>query len=198
MSQIKLHLDVVDGTLELECSGADFEAIMTRIEGMMKSLANVPKRKMADAPEASHDPEQEGVEREEAPTIRDEATKKPKRRKGSGGHANWKVIDNLLTEEQRGELRTFYAKKAPGRQNDQVAVLAYKLAEMLGRNGFDGNEIHTAFQAVNEKTPANLTGVFGNMTGEGLGQVVEKKWTPNFKSSDMVKHDLPASKPTKK
>ncbi len=126
---------------------------------------------------------------------------KPKarsRRKKGSGHANWKVLDNLMTEKQRDELRKFYAEKAPGKQNDQVAVLAHKLAEMLGRNEFDGNEIHTAFQAVNAKTPANLTGVFGNMTGEGLGKVVDKKWTPNFKSSDMVKHDLPAAKPAKK
>ncbi|MEN8860313.1 hypothetical protein [Qipengyuania flava] len=197
MSQIKLHLDVVEGTLDLECSGEDFEGIMTRIEGMMRNLTNVPRRKMADVHVAPEDAEQEITEEEDAPVTNGKAVKKPRRRKGSG-HANWKVIDNLMTEAQRGALRKFYAEKAPGKQNDQVAVLAHKLSEMLDREGFDGNEIHTAFQAVNEKTPANLTGVFGNMTGEGLGKVIDKKWTPNFKSSDMVKHDLPAAKPTKK
>ena len=62
MSQIKLHLDVVEGTLDLECSGEDFEGIMTRIEGMMRNLTNVPRRKMADVHVAPEDAEQEITE----------------------------------------------------------------------------------------------------------------------------------------
>lgn len=121
MSQIKLHLDVIEGALDLECSGEDFEAIMSRIEGMMKSLMNVPRRKTADVREEPEDTEQAIAEGEDAPATNDKAAKKPRRRKGSG-NANWKVIDNLMTEAQRGELRQFFAEKAPGKQNDQVAV----------------------------------------------------------------------------
>lgn len=103
-----------------------------------------------------------------------------------------KPVDNLLSEEQRTHLREFYSQKAPSKQNDQVAVLAHKLKQMLGRSGFDGNEIYTAFQVVGTKTPANLAGVFGNMTALGFGKVEDKKWIPNFKSDDLVNHDLPA------
>ena len=103
------------------------------------------------------------------------------------------MVDNLLDEQQRAALKKFYAEKAPATQNDQVAVLSFKLEELTGRSAFDGNELHTAFQAVGEKTPANLSGVFGNMAGKDMGKVVDKKWTPNFKSKDRVNHDLPAA-----
>ena len=90
MSQIKLHLDVIEGTLDLECSGEDFEAIMSRIEGMMKNLMNVPRRKTADVREEPGDIEQEIAEGEDASATNGKTAKKPRRRKGSG-HANWFV-----------------------------------------------------------------------------------------------------------
>lgn len=192
MSQIKLHLDVVEGTLDLECSGEEFEAIMLRIESTMQTLTNLPTRR---APEVSRHPkttEQGGPDPAEAEELDDKLPKKSKRRKGGGHSPDWKVIDELLDAEQRAELKTFYLAKSPSTQNDQVAVLCFKLEELTGRPAFDGHEIHTAFQAVGEKTPANLSGVLGNMTGKDMGKVVDKKWTPNFKSKDRVNYDLPA------
>lgn len=189
MSQIKLHLDVTEGSLDLECSGEDFEAVMTRVEGMMKNLANVPRRKPVAAVEGFS--ENEDTAEADGPGTVDKPAKKPKRRKGGGHSANWQVVDNLLDDDQRGKLKQFFIEKAPSNQNDQVAVLAFKLEQLTGRPAFDGNELHTAFQAVGEKTPANLSGVLGNMAGKDMGKVVDKKWTPNFKSKDRVNHDLP-------
>lgn len=193
MSQIKLHLDVVEGTLDLDCSGEDFEAIMTRVEVMMKNLANFPRQTAKNSAEKPESSESEKSETADQFEVRDRVVKKTKRRKGSGHSPNWKMVDNLLDEQQRAALKKFYAEKAPATQNDQVAVLSFKLEELTGRSAFDGNELHTAFQAVGEKTPANLSGVFGNMAGKDMGKVVDKKWTPNFKSKDRVNHDLPAA-----
>jgi hypothetical protein len=199
MTLISLKIDIIQGTIEVECEAADFESVISSAERVLSNFSGNRSAASVQRPVDNPRPEYPIVDR---PELNEDAghlkSKTKSRRKKGGGHANWKVLDNLLTETQRGELRKFYAEKAPGKQNDQVAVLAHKLSEMLGRDGFDGNEIHTAFQTVNEKTPANLTGVFGNMTGEGLGKVVDKKWTPNFKSSDLVKHDLPAATPVKK
>lgn len=191
MSQIKLHLDVTEGTLDLECSGEDFETVMARIEGMMKNLASAPHRKPLPNVEGPADVKQDTSEVELDAGSDDKPVKKTRRRKGGGHSANWQVIDNLLDDEQRAKLKQFFAEKDPSTQNDKVAVLAFKLEELTGRPAFDGNEIHTAFQAVGEKTPANLSGVFGNMAGKDMGKVVDKKWTPNFKSKDRVNHDLP-------
>jgi hypothetical protein len=164
---------------------------MTRVEGMMKNLASVPQPKPLPTVEGPVNVNQETPEADQGAGSDDKPAKKVRRRKGGGHSANWQVIDNLLDDEQRAKLKDFFAEKAPSTQNDKVAVLAFKLEQLTGRSAFDGNELHTAFQAVGEKTPANLSGVFGNMAGKDMGKVVEKKWTPNFKSKDRVNHDLP-------
>lgn len=193
MADIKLKLDLIEGTLEVECTGEDFDAVIARSEAMLekyKAAVPAPTQRPAAALEEPEEPG--GQNDEEVEVSVSEPKPKRKRGKGTAKVANWKPVDNLLSEEQRTELREFYAQKAPSKQNDQVAVLAHKLKEMLGRDGFDGNEIYTAFQVVGTKTPANLTGVFGNMSALSLGKVVDKKWTPNFKSNDLVNLELPA------
>lgn len=133
----------------------------------------------------------------ERPTSKTETPeeKKPKQRRGSGTAktTNWSMVNNLLDEAGRKALKAFYNEKMPSNQNEQVAVLAIKLQELTGRDGFDGNEIHTAFQIVGKKTPGNLNAVFGNMASAGLGSQAGKKFKPNFKAGDLVKHDLPKS-----
>ena len=191
MSTIKLKIDAIQGTMDVECSGDDFDRVMLRAEKALEKFTNATtqplhekKAEVSDTPKNS--------EKSDNPSAKQSSiSPKPKRKKGGSHTANWKIVDNLMSEEQRNKLKSFFQEKAPGKQNDQVAVLAFKLTEMLGREGFDGNEIHTAFQVVDQKTPANLTGVFGNMATDGLGKMVDKKWTPNFKSDDRVKHDLP-------
>ena len=193
MAKVRLKIDISNGTLEVDCNGDDFDEVMSSAARLLDKFSSVSDFKQSKAgPKETPDlPSDEAIENDGNESGVSKTKPKAKRRKGSGT-ANWKVVEQLLSEEQRADLKTFYEKKAPGIQNHQVAVLAHKLSELLGRDGFDGHEIHTAFQAVGAKTPANLTGVFGNMTGEDLGKIVEKKWTPNFKSSDLVKHDLPA------
>lgn len=192
MADIKLKLDVIEGTLEVECNGDDFEAVMSHAEKMLEKFTDT-KVQTRPAKKKTYEDLEGTSGAQNNPVEQNQDTPKSKRKRGSGKSANWKILDNLLDAGQRQQLQQFYAEKSPGKQNDQVAVLAYKLKEMLGREGFDGNEIHTAFQVVGKKTPANLTGVFGNMTGEGLGKIDDKKWTPNFKSDDLVKHDLPVA-----
>jgi hypothetical protein len=101
------------------------------------------------------------------------------------------MVDDLLEEAQRKQLREFYSEKGAANQNEQVAVLAFKLSDLTKREAFSGDEIHTAFQTVGVKTPKNLMAVFGNMTADGLGNMADKKFKPNFKCDDLVKHDLP-------
>lgn len=192
MSTIKLKIDVIHGTMDVECSGDDFQSVMSRAEKVLENFGNATRPPLTEKKaEVSETPRR--TEKSDNPSAKQtSASPKAKRKKGGARAANWKIVGDLMSEDQRNQLKDFYKEKAPGKQNDQVAVLAHKLGEMLNREGFDGNEIHTAFQVVDQKTPANLSGVFGNMAAEGLGKMVDKKWTPNFKSDDLVKHDLPA------
>lgn len=200
MTNISLKIDISQGTVELDCAPQDLEAVISSAERVIAKLLSSPVSAPKRAEQLPPDPvagQPEDIGEGEPEAVGSAGKPKAKRKKGGGHAKNWRVIDGLLTEEQRKQLKEFYSLKSPGSQNAQVAVLAYKLSELLGRESFDGDEIHTAFQAVGQRTPANLSGVFGNMAGQGLGRVVEKKWTPNFKSSDLVKYDLPATKKSK-
>lgn len=167
-------------------SDFDFEKVMSHAEQILEKFS-----KAKDDIKGKGSSEQGDQRSSELETPMSPPKEKPKRKRGGSHSTNWKIVGDLLNEEQRTQLADFYREKAPQKQNDQVAVLTFKLQELLGREAFDGHEIHTAYQVVGTKTPANLNGVFGNMSGEGLGSLVEKKWTPTFKSSDLVKHDLP-------
>jgi hypothetical protein len=114
-----------------------------------------------------------------------------RRRTGGGKVAQWTIVDTLLDEKGRAALKEFYNQKQPNGQNEQVAVLTYKLKELTGRPGFNGNEVYTALQVVGARTPGNLAAVFGNMATSGYGRIVDKAFHPGFKTDDLVKLDLP-------
>lgn len=190
MSGIKLKIDVLEGTLEVECSREDFEAVMSHAEKVLEKF-NKTKTVAAERDEPTSESSDGTVSDAAEPVEDQQAPRKAKRKKGVKKTANWKIVDDLLDAPQREQLKAFFAEKAPKRQNDQVAVLAFKLKELLGRDAFDGNEIHTAFRAVGVKTPKSLTSVFSNMARDDLGKIEDKKWVPNFKSDDFVNHNLP-------
>lgn len=120
---------------------------------------------------------------------------KSQRRKTSGSKTTqWSIVDDLLDASGRATLKEFYATKQPNGQNEQVAVLSFKLKELTGRPGFSGDDIYTALQIVGARTPGNLVAVFGNMALAGLGRVQDKAFHPSFKTDDLVKLDLPRSK----
>lgn len=198
MSQVKLKIKTTKGSIDIECNGKDFDGIFESASSLLDKFSALPRMtpstlepEEADSESDNTVPDQTSAAKADNPTAT--PTPKGKRKKGGGNSANWKIVEDLLDQDQRKSLKSFFDEKDPSNQNNQVAVLAYKLKDLLKRDGFDGHEIHTAFQAVGKKTPANLSGVFGNMATIDLGKVVEKKWTPNFKSDDLVNHDLPAA-----
>ena len=189
MADIKLRLGLFEGTLELECNGADFETVMTRCEAMLEKFKTAKPSIEAVSIKPQEDSSSQS---DEIPVEKPAEEPKPKRRrKGTSNSTNWKFVDDLLNEGQFEKLKAFYTEKAPGKQNDQVAVIAHQMKELLGREGFDGHELHTAFALLGIKTPANLNSVFANMAGESLGKLDDGKWKPNFKASNRVTHDLP-------
>ncbi len=192
MSEIKLKIDLSTGLVSIESSSDDFLMIMDRAESLISSFKGIaiidrnPPPAPADNDQAPQNAENGNHEEAKPPS-------KAKVKRGSGGAktANWSMVDDLLDEAGRQSLKEFFAIKSPSTQNEKVAVLAVHLMELSKKDRFDGNEIYTAFQIVGEKTPGNLSAVFGNMATEGLGKTEDKKFVPNFKAKDLVKLELP-------
>lgn len=186
---VKLKIDLTNGTIEVEADSDMFETAMLRAEAILDKFADIELA----GPQPKGPTDENGSESDEAETPPSGKTKRT-RRSGSSRTTTWKMVDKLLTESQRADLKKFYAEKNPTTQSEKVSVFCFKLKEVLGRDGFDGNEIHTAFQTVNEKTPGNLKAVFGNLAADGYGRMQDKKFISNFKADDLVKHDLPKAK----
>lgn len=147
------------------------------------------KRRSGNSSPALARPQSSGAE---APIAQEGRSQ---RRKGSGGKVTqWSIVDELLDAKGRATLKEFYTAKQPNGQNEQVAVLSFKLKELTGRAGFTGDDIYTALQIVGARTPGNLVAVFGNMAAAGFGRVQDKAFHPSFKTDDLVKLDLPRSK----
>lgn len=189
MAQAKIKIDLRNGLLEVEADDKALGLAMDRAEAMLEKFAKFH----ADAEGSSSATPDESAAETATSDAAENANPRVKRKKSSGAAkvASWKMVDDLLPEDKRVALKAFFESKKPSSQNEMVAVLSCKLKELTGRDGFDGNEIYTAFQIVGKKTPGNLRAVFGNMTGVGLGNVVDYKFRPNFKADDLVKHDLP-------
>lgn len=196
MSQIKLRIDVKDGTVEIEAGADNFEDVMTRAEAILDKFAAIgrPRDSVSDIDRGTSEDTFKGPN---AKNLEEPGRQKRRKAAGNAKVTNWRMVDDLLNEKQRSELKEFFEAKKPSNQNEQVAVLACKLKQLTGRDRFDGNEIHTAYQIVGKRTPGNLAAVFGNMATLGFGSQADKKFVPNFKADDLVKHDLPPKESTK-
>ncbi|WP_341225466.1 zinc ribbon domain-containing protein [uncultured Arcticibacterium sp.] len=105
------------------------------------------------------------------------------------------VLELGIGESQRQKLREFVIEKLPKSQEDLVLVLGYWLSKEMNINEFGINEIYTAVQIVDEKTPRNLGQVFINLKGSGrlTKNKASKKYSLNHVGDDFVKFKLPKS-----
>ena len=195
MNLVKLKIDIRNGLIEVEADEGSFGEVMDRASLLLGQFSGIDAARPANsAPE----PLARTVETTVEPTLVDPSVKS-KRKRGSGGGKgpSWKMVPDLLNEQDRLDFKEFFGLKAPRTQNEQVAVIAARLKHLTNREAFSGDDIYTAFQIVGRKTPGNLSAVFANMSNEGLGHVADKKFVMNFKVDDLVNHDLPPKAVTK-
>lgn len=189
---VKVSINIKEGSLNLEADSTHLDAATESALRMIDKLlsAQIVSHDQPPVSEVTahptHAPAQ-SIEASEEPAGR----VKIKRKKGGARTKNWQFKPNMLNENDWLRVKAFYKEKAPATQNEKVAVIVSVLSSITGRTGIDGHEIHTTFKTLGEKTPANLTGVLGNMTGLGLGNSSEGKFQLGFSGNQMVDHDLP-------
>ena len=195
---VTLNISLSDGTVEIESDPEQLDAVTGSAIKLIEALAAV-KAHILSKPQGSSAADQVNVP-EEAQPDSPNGTIKPKARSKKGGAKtkNWQHLPDLLDHDGWKAVGEFYEQKQPSGQNEQVAVLVDILSSKLARKGIEGNEIHSAFKTLGLKTPANLTGVLGNMASVGLGHTTDGKFFLDFKGKQMVDHDLPRQNAAKK
>lgn len=189
-----MKIDALTGILEIEADSKDFGEVADKAVLLLEKL-ELTQRIGTKNNERESEETDEGSDDVKQLESRKPTNGKTKTKRRANATKSLKIIGDLLNEEQRKELRAFDAEKSAKAQHEIVAVLCAKMNEMLGKDNFSQDEIHTAIQTVNRKTPSNLGAVFNNMTTRyGFGSQESGHFVPNFKCYDYVKHDLPKSK----
>lgn len=191
-ASIKVSINIREGSLNLEADSAHLDAATESALKLMDRLLSARTFAQDGLAELADKP----VDPSARPPISDNGDElgnrtKAKRKKSGGRTKNWQFKPTILVAADWSKVKEYYELKNPNTQNEKVAVIVSILAQLLGRAGVDGHEIHTTFKTLGEKTPANLTGVLGNMTGAGLGHSSEGKFQLDFAGNQMVDHDLP-------
>jgi len=198
---VKININLSKGIIDLDAEADEVEAATEQALRLMEKLQDIgrfaPKQNNSYSGEQSGNTidETQVFEKNLAPKDNSE---KPKRKRGNSKSRDWQFNPRLLQDEEWAGLKEFFDSKNPNTQNEKVAALCYALNIPTGRPAFDGNEIHSAFRTLGEKTPANLTGVLGNMATLGLGHSSDGKFTLGFKGKQLVEHELPKEKSTAK
>ncbi|MFC7397715.1 hypothetical protein ACFQU1_10975 [Chelatococcus sp. GCM10030263] len=195
VSTSKIFVDLKQRTFTIEVPDERLEAILDRIESLFKNHtipdAEIGSPLVQDFPSSDDD---EGASERPEPTAKVNSEGGRKRAKGNGKARSWELVDLPMTVEQRQALRGFFSEKSPATQNDQVAVVAVKLKEFLGKSMFSGDEIHSAFKIVDLPTPKNLPAVFTNMKKGGISGYSNSQIVVSSHTEDYVSYRMSASK----
>lgn len=185
----KISVDLIERTFNIEVPDENIGDVLEKLAQLFEKLSppgtsqgpNVRKEPHPNEAPNDADSTGEAVENSE---------EKPKRKRSAGKGPTkvkpYQLIDLGLTKDQRIEIQEFFQSKDPKGQNDQVAVLAVKLKEFLGKSEYSVDEIHSAFKVVNKPTPKNLIAVFGNMKRDGRGGYSDNKLEVNSFTEDHV------------
>lgn len=180
MGMSKIAVDLQSRTFEIEVPDDKVEATINLLQKLFSEVPVAPSSTPARSPASSPAVAATGD------SSQSKTEKSSGKKKSNFKPKTYGLVDLGLTTEQRKELNDFYVSKKPSGQNEQVAVLAIKLKEFLGRAAFSGDEIHSAFKVVNKPTPKNLASVMGNMKRDGKAGLEDGVLQVNNFTEDFV------------
>jgi hypothetical protein len=184
----KITVDLKQRTFSLEVPSNQMDSVLDRIVLMFTQEMKVdgndakPNGSLHPAdPERNIKPDESG-----ASNTKSTQESSKKKSKSNIKQKSWETVELPLSADQRADILKFFIEKDPKNQNDAVAVLAYKLKEIIGKATFSGNEIHTALKIVGRPTPRNLSAVFANMRVAGISDYSDQNLVCTSLTDDHV------------
>lgn len=197
---VRFRFDPKTGEIELSAPPSEFEKAAENAKILVEGLVKHVKTSASDDPAAPL-AKKEGVAAsapQKAHGAGESASsKKSGRSRNSSGRpgriGSFVPVEFGMDEEKERALLAFYQEKAPEEQAEKVAVAIYKGAELLGRNGFDYNEIYTLMRLGGEKAlPKALDVVVSRMIGDNWAMREQEGVALKFPAKDHVEQNLPA------
>lgn len=117
MAEVKLKLDVISGVIEIEANAEIFDSVATRAAELLISMRTPG---FTDSAGSEIEPEieapvgtgEESFSQQSQPKKAAQVQNKTKR-KGPAKAKSLRIVDDLLTDIQRRELKEFYEEKLP-------------------------------------------------------------------------------------
>lgn len=197
---VRFRFDPKTGEIELSAPPSEFEKAAENAKILVEGLVKHVKTSPSDDPttplgkkQGVADPgSQKAHAAGEGPS-----TKKSGRSRNSSGRpgriGSFVPVDFAMDEEKERALLAFYREKAPVEQAEKVAVAIYKGSELLGRSGFDYNEIYTLMRLGGEKAlPKALDVVVSRMVNDNWATREHEGVALKFPAKDHVEQNLPA------
>lgn len=149
--RVSLKIDLRSGVIEIDAPAANFQDAVAQTKDLADSLDFSAALEAATAPAPAPTMNEPAPSPTQAPkptsSTKQSATKKSRIGGASSGRpgriGSFEEVKGLLTEPQEIELRQFFTTKSPAEQAHQVLVAIVKGEELLGRRGFNYNEIYT-------------------------------------------------------
>lgn len=117
----------------------------------------------------------------------------PRARKAGGSSdrpgriGNFEKVDFEISETQERAIYEYYMARKRSEQAEQVAVAIYIGSKVLGRSGFNYNEIYTLLHLGGERTlPKALDEVMRGLVGNNWVAKLDKLYSLKFLATDFV------------
>lgn len=189
---VKLKIDLSSGMIELEADPASLDDVFRQVHAVLPLLGTRERAHEESGDEDASAPADHAAEQRDNGNGK-RAPKKPTNRTKE----TYRLINLDLKEDERAELRRFYAEKSPSTQNEQTAVLMDWLKRKKNRVTLNKDAIFTAFRTVDAKAPGKISSVLGNMAGAAVGWVVNRgdgTYELTHVAEDFVRLNLPPKK----
>lgn len=197
----RISVDLVARSFEIEVPDEALDKVLDRLEKMF-SMVIPTALKSAEEQPAKSASETQFVEAEKSSQSAERVTPpSPKRSNASKSNAKVKVpvhVDLGLSPAEMDVIRKDYGHISPAGQSNKIAALAVLYKRLKGIDILDINQAHSLLKIVSEKTPKNLTAVFGNMKRDGIAGYNENKLLVNAYTEDHVDHKLKSDKKKEK
>jgi len=193
-NRVRIEVSLSDGLIKVDADASQIDGIFDRLESFLARAEQPDRFRVSD--ERRNDESEVGPLDVSGAVQVEASEEKPKRKRGkaSKNPPKYKMIDLGLKGDGMESLRTPFAQRKPGNQNQQVAVLVVSIHEITGKTEFDVNAVYSGLKIVGSPIPKNLVSVFANMKADGICAGERGKIQVNHLVEDYVAHRMMTGK----
>ncbi|MGI9406625.1 MAG: hypothetical protein ACR2O4_09660 [Hyphomicrobiaceae bacterium] len=196
-TRVKVHIDINSGELDIDAPVEQYADIVSKISEIIPKLRDATQANVGETSSSgTAQSDKKGVSNssETGETKKRKASSSGTKSKlGAAKYNDFRPFKlEGIDDHAEMELKEFYDEKKPKSQDEQVAVIVYKLAALLKREALNYDEIYQGFRLAQEThPPKSMAGVISNMSNkmlvERLGDGVRLK----IQGTDLVEKMLP-------